>query len=263
MSQSAACTVVIPCFDGECYLESAFQSVMNQSFEDFHLVLVDDASRDQTLSLAQKLAEPYPNVSVVSIPENRGRCHARNLGTRINKSPFLAFLDQDDSYHPDFLRAAIQTLRQHPEIDAARVRPMINIQLDPLYEHSVSVSLANTMVFRRTAFEFVGGWPESEVFRRLALGGEDIALRTLFTMLFREGVLDAKFYNYSHRPGNALDLLLSRSEIVNGKIVAHSHREEDRILREEIQRLNREFAGKIRQFIYRHFRDESNRLADS
>ncbi|MCA9069268.1 MAG: glycosyltransferase family 2 protein, partial [Planctomycetaceae bacterium] len=153
------CTVVIPCHDGEAYLEAAFQSVMNQTFRAFHLVIVDDASQDGTLALARRLAHGHNNVTVVDLPQNQGRCYARNVGTRINRSPFVSFLDQDDSYHPEFLQTTIQTLHSHSEIDAVRVMPNVSVDVHPVQYKSISDSLANTMVFRRKAFEFAGGWP--------------------------------------------------------------------------------------------------------
>lgn len=226
---------------------------MNQSFRDFHLVMVDDASQDGTLSLAQKLAQGHTNVTVVSLPENRGRCFARNYGTTVAQSSFLAFLDQDDSYHPDFLHSTIQILQNHNEVDAVRVLPNVSVDMHPLQYKSISDSLANTMVFRRQAFEFLGGWPEGEIFRELAYGGEDVALRNLFLMIFREGVLDKPLYNYNYRPGNALDLFLSRSEVINDQLVFHSGQEDSQRLREEIGKRKQAFAAKIREFIYQQF----------
>src|SRR5262249_37792953 len=104
------CTVVIPCYNGEPYLETAVRSVRAQRFADYHLVLVDDASQDGTRALARRLAAEGPNTTVLELPENRGRCCARNRGAEATRGPYLAFLDQDDSYHPDFLLAAVGIL---------------------------------------------------------------------------------------------------------------------------------------------------------
>lgn len=247
---SPLCTVVIPCHNGEEFLEAAFRSVMDQSFQAFHLVMVDDASQDGTMALAKSLGQGKANVTVVELPENQGRCFARNAGTRINGSPFVAFLDQDDTYHRDFLKVAVQTLQSNSEIDAVRVSPKISIELHPLFQKAISDSLANTMVFRRRAFEFVGGWPDSPVFRELKMGGEDIAIRRVFLMIFREAILDARLYNYNHRPGNALDLFLKRSKIVGDQIHLPPGDPNDKRHHEEIQRLKWEFAAKLRQLIY-------------
>lgn len=248
----ATCGVTIPCHNGEAWLAAAFESVMRQTYSDFHLVLVDDASQDATLELAHRLAGNRSDVTVISLAKNSGRCAARNKGARAVDSPFIAFLDQDDSYAPDFLRVSLETLAKYPQIDAARVLPKVSIDVHPLQLESIATSLANTMVFRRTAFEFIGGWPESDVFRRYACGGEDVALRNLFLMIFREGAVDLPLYNYSHRPGNALDLFLQRSMVIGEKLVFRSDDDERQIIRDEIGCLKQGLADKLRQFVYDH-----------
>src|SRR5207253_2468449 len=90
------CTIVIPCYNAEPYLEAAVDSVLAQTYQDYHLVLVDDASQDATLALAHRLARDRAKISVVALPENRGRCFARNAGTEVTRGPYVCFLDQDD-----------------------------------------------------------------------------------------------------------------------------------------------------------------------
>jgi succinoglycan biosynthesis protein ExoO len=81
----ATCTVVIPCFDGQAYLEAAVRSVQRQTFRDYHLVLVDDASRDGTLALARRLAAEDPRITVVALAKNRSRSAARNRGAEATR----------------------------------------------------------------------------------------------------------------------------------------------------------------------------------
>lgn len=253
MGPSPVVTVVIPCYNGEAYLESAVRSVMDQTFGDWHLVLVDDASSDGTLRLAEQLAERAARMSVVALSENRGRCYARNRGSQVNRSEFVAFLDQDDRYDPEFLSATLQVLQDRPYVDAARALPQLSVDVKPEQYRSIAESLMNTTVFRRKAFEFIGGWPDRPFFREAKYGGEDIALRNLFTMIFTEAVLHRPLYHYSHRPGNALDQFLARSDVEDGKLVLRSEHDEGQKMVQEVSQLKQEFAIRLRQFIYEHF----------
>lgn len=246
---SPACTVVIPCFNGEEVLEGAFESVMAQRFREFHLVMVDDGSTDGTRRLAERLAAGLPNVSVIALPENRGRCHARNRGARERRTEFVSFLDQDDGYDPEFLAVTIDLLRQQPGIDGVRVLPRVAVAMHPIQYESISGSLANTIVMRRYAFEFVGGWPDRPLFRELTVGAEDIALRNLFMMVFYEALVHRPLYHFSHRPGNALDEFLARTEVVDGELVFRAGHEDNRRIRAELKALRLAFARRLRDFI--------------
>ena len=248
----AECTVVIPCHDGEPYLEAAVASVLAQSFRSFHLVLVDDASRDGTGELARRLAEKAPNITAIGLPENRGRSYARNRGAEAARGPYVTFLDQDDTYHPEFLRVTTSILSGSPGLDAVKVLPNLSIEIDPVQYGAVAGSLATTMLMRRSAFEVIGGWPEGMIFRQHPGGCEDIALQQLFGLYFNVGLIPEKLYQYNHRPGNALDRFLSRSSVVDGSLVFQEEGlEDDRKAGMEVQRLAQELRERVRQTLLR------------
>ncbi len=245
----AACTVVIPCYDGELYLEAAVRSVQAQTFRDYHLVLVDDASRDGTRLLARRLAAEDPRITVVELPRNLGRSAARNRGTEATRGPYVAFLDQDDTYHPDFLYATVDALARLPDLDAVKVLPSISIPIDPVHYDAVTRSLATTMLLRRRAFQFVGGWPEGEVFRQHPGGCEDIAFQDLFGYCFNVGLIEKRLYNYTCRPGNALEQFLNRSSVLEGKLVFLEGFEADRQVTAEVRRLTGLLRQRVRDFV--------------
>lgn len=251
----ATCTVVIPCFNGEATLEQAFQSVMNQSFREFHLVLVDDDSQDDTLRLASRLAQDRANVSVVSLGENKGQSHARNRGVAETAGPYVAFLDQDDSYHPEFLAHAMEVFAAHPDVDAVKMQPTLSVEVHPAQYKMIAGSIATTQVSRRRAFLFAGGWPESQIFREHPGSGEDIAFNSVFTMLFRVANSSRQLYHYNHRPGNALDLFLSRTHVVDNAVQFHTVVDSDEALRQEIEHFKQQLSDRIRRLIYDRFID--------
>ncbi len=243
----ATCTVVIPCYNGEADLAAAVESVLGQSFGDFHLVLVDDASTDGTRDVMRRLAGDQPRVSVVEVAKNRGRSHARNLGVEATRGPFVAFLDHDDTYHRDFLRATVTALSESPNLDAIKVLPNISVPVDPVRYEVIFNSLVTTMVIRRAAFDFVGGFPESDVFRTHRGAFEDVAFCELLNYCFHTGLIKQKLYNYTHRVGNCLDRFLARTSVVNGMLRYTAEAvAEDRPALDEVTRLKYTLRGRIR-----------------
>jgi glycosyltransferase involved in cell wall biosynthesis len=188
-------------------------------------------------------------MTVIELPENRGRSFARNRGTEVVRGPYVAFLDHDDTYHPDFLRVTTSALSQSPHLDAVKVLPNVSIAIDPVRYRAVAGSLATTMLMRRPAFEFISGWPQSTVFRQHPGSCEDIALQQLFSYCFNTGVIDRQLYNYSHRPGNALDRFFSRSSVVEGRVVFHDGFEDDAKVNAEIRRLTGLLRQRLRQLV--------------
>jgi glycosyltransferase involved in cell wall biosynthesis len=260
----ATATVVIPCYNGAADLPAAVASVLAQTFQDYRLVLVDDASTDETPRVMRRLAEGNPRISVVRLAENRGRAAARNRGAQATRGPYLAFLDHDDTYHPDFLRQTVAVLSSLPQFDRVKVLPRISIELDPLRYAAVKNSLVTTSLVRREAFDFIGGWPESAVFKSHVHAGEDVAFELLFAACFDTAWLSQELYNYTHRPGNSLDRFLARSKVEGGKLISTGEAaEQDQALANEVARLKRLLRTRVRALSLDHGRQHGlERLED-
>lgn len=95
-------SVVIPCFNSSATLQRAVSSVAAQTNLPREVIVVDDASTDDTVAVARALAVTHPllNVSVVSLGENVGPGAARNAGWNRASHTYVAFLDADDAWHP-------------------------------------------------------------------------------------------------------------------------------------------------------------------
>lgn len=95
-------SVVIPLFNKEKYIESTLQSVLNQSYQDYELILVNDGSTDNSLNIAQKTLSGFKKHKIIN-QLNKGLSATRNRGISESKGELIAFLDADDFWHPDFL----------------------------------------------------------------------------------------------------------------------------------------------------------------
>ncbi len=107
-------TVAMPAYNAADHLLEAIDSVLDQSFEDFELLVVDDGSTDNTLALAQSCADK--RVRVERLPANKGRATARNMAMGRARGRYLAWMDADDIAMPHRLEAQYACLETHPQI---------------------------------------------------------------------------------------------------------------------------------------------------
>ncbi|MFZ5884100.1 MAG: glycosyltransferase family 2 protein [Chloroflexota bacterium] len=107
-------SVVIPTYGGAAHLGEAIQSVLNQTWQDFELIVVNDASPDNTDEVMARFTDP--RIRYIRHETNRGVALARKTGIMAARGEIIAHLDQDDLYHPDKLRLHVEFLDKHPEI---------------------------------------------------------------------------------------------------------------------------------------------------
>jgi len=109
-------SVVIPTYNRAHLIQFALESVLNQSFKDFELIIVDDGSSDYTSSIVHKFCSRYPNKIRYIYQKNRGPAVARNTGLFFATGKYVAFLDSDDLWVPEHLQIAINFLESHPDV---------------------------------------------------------------------------------------------------------------------------------------------------
>lgn len=94
-------------------LRKAIQSVLDQEFKNFELIIVNNGSADGALQVVEFFQDP--RINVISW-ENGGVAHARNTGLTAAKGKYVAFLDGDDYWYPDHLKMAFHFFRKHPGV---------------------------------------------------------------------------------------------------------------------------------------------------
>ena len=118
-------SVIIPLYNKAPYIEKALQSVLQQTFRDFEIIVVDDGSTDNGAEIVKKvfstdyltahqLQIPLKGFQLISQP-NQGVSTARNNGAKQAKENYLAFLDADDEWHPEYLAKMKQLIEQFPD----------------------------------------------------------------------------------------------------------------------------------------------------
>ena len=113
-SNNPRVSVVIPTYNRAKLLPRSAQSVLNQSFTDLELIIVDDGSSDNTREVMQGLAESDPRVRLVSHQMNRGQPAAFNTGIRLSRGEYIAFNDDDDEWLPGKLAGQVKLMDESP-----------------------------------------------------------------------------------------------------------------------------------------------------
>ena len=95
-------SVIVPVYKCEEYLEDCVNSILNQTFSDFEIILVDDGSPDKCGKICDELAKKHNNIIALH-QTNQGQAAARNKGIKIARAEWIHFVDSDDLIHPQML----------------------------------------------------------------------------------------------------------------------------------------------------------------
>lgn len=108
-------SVIIPTYNGASFLGEAIQSVLNQTYPLFELIVVNDASPDHTTEVVKQFDDPRLRYMIHQ--ENRGADRARHTALQASSGEIIAFLDHDDFFHPEKLQNHVAFLESHPDVD--------------------------------------------------------------------------------------------------------------------------------------------------
>jgi glycosyltransferase involved in cell wall biosynthesis len=101
--QKGLVSIIMPCYDAAPYLQQAIESVLGQSYRNVELLVVDDGSNDESPAIAARLAREHAGRITLLRTDRAGPYPARNAGLAQARGEFVAFLDADDYWSPDFL----------------------------------------------------------------------------------------------------------------------------------------------------------------
>jgi glycosyltransferase involved in cell wall biosynthesis len=131
-------SVIMPAYNAARFINQTIESVLNQTFTDFELLIIDDGSIDNTLEIANQYALGDRRIQVFS-HANQGVSATRNRGVNLAKGNLIAFLDADDLWSPDKLAAHIEHFRANPNLAVSFSRVEF-ISIDGSHTGQVSTS---------------------------------------------------------------------------------------------------------------------------
>ena len=106
-------SAIIPVYGAEKYVAATVQSVLDQTYKNFEVLIIDDASPDRSIEICQQFTDP--RIKIIR-QQNRGLAGARNTGIRHAQGDYLAFLDADDLWLPEKLEKHVEHLENSPAV---------------------------------------------------------------------------------------------------------------------------------------------------
>lgn len=109
-------SVIIPSYNHEKFIKECIQSVLDQTFQDFEIIITDDASTDRTVEAIKSFDDK--RIKLFTSHKNQGASIATNNCISQSSGKYIAMLSSDDTWYPEKLEIQVQYLEQHPEIGA-------------------------------------------------------------------------------------------------------------------------------------------------
>lgn len=105
------CSMIMPVYNSEKYIAEAIESVIKQTYKNWEIIVVNDASTDDTEKIIKSYREKDKRIKLISLPKNQGAANARNIAIQNAKGRYIAFLDADDYWEKEKLQEQIQILQ--------------------------------------------------------------------------------------------------------------------------------------------------------
>lgn len=165
-------SVVVPCWNYAKYLPDCIDSLVHQTYPLHEIIIVNDGSPDDTIEVAQKLIEKYPNQNIRLVTkENGGLSSARNAGIRVATGDWITCLDADDKLVPAGIEEHVKLIENEKTIAQCALMEFgeRHIMYAPTGASLKKILTGNTIfcnaLFSRKVWEAVGGYDESETMR--------------------------------------------------------------------------------------------------
>ena len=104
--------IILPNFNSYEFIDKAVQSVLKQDFKNWKLIIVDDFSNIETKNILKKISK-MKNIKVYFLNKNRGAGFCRNFAIKKSNSPYIAFIDSDDTWKKDKLKKQISFMKNN------------------------------------------------------------------------------------------------------------------------------------------------------
>lgn len=113
MSQSDLVSIIIPMKNGGTYIEETLKSVQNQTWKNFDILVIDDFSNDNGVEIVKSMKSIDQRIRLLQLKSHKGVAKVRNLGLRLAKGKYIAFLDCDDIWHKDKILRQVAALKEN------------------------------------------------------------------------------------------------------------------------------------------------------
>ena len=115
-------SVVMTVFNGEKFLREAIDSVLCQTFKNFELIIVNDASTDNSLKIIQEKSSLDQRIKIINLKENLGMANALNIAINDSKADYIARMDSDDIMYKNRLEEQVSYMSKHKDVDVLSLK---------------------------------------------------------------------------------------------------------------------------------------------
>lgn len=123
-----AFSVIIPVHNVEQYIEQCIQSLLNQTYQDFELIFIDDNSTDNSVTVIDKYKADDSRIKLLKHEISKGAGAARNLAMTIADGKYICFVDSDDWVSEDFLEKIFIEFEQKPNLNSVIFKPWVYVE---------------------------------------------------------------------------------------------------------------------------------------
>ena len=106
-------SIITPTYNSEKFISASIQSVQNQTYSNWELIIIDDCSSDKTLEIINNALQLDSRIKLYSLDKNEGTGAARNIGVANSKGSYISFLDSDDLWMPNKLESQLNFMKKN------------------------------------------------------------------------------------------------------------------------------------------------------
>ena len=228
-------SIIVPVYNSENYLSSAIDSIVDQSFDDWELLLIDDGSTDSSGAICDAYSAADARIKTKHI-ENAGMCHARNIALAEASGRYVAFCDNDDHYLPGLLESVFNFVNEADfDVDCICYGRYLRQYSDDgalLFESEVVPPVKAIYIAEEIAnnYEYIGASSDgvwSRCYRReflfrnqlvfdesLRHGAEDILFNALVVSRANSvGLIPVSYYEWLRREGHSTSMTVNLDAI--------------------------------------------------
>ena len=105
-------SVILPCYNSEKYIEKCIESILNQTYQNIEIIIIDDGSTDHTLKILEKYKKENDKISIIK-KKNTGVSDSRNIGIKEAKGKYIMFVDSDDFLELDAIEKLYLNIKKY------------------------------------------------------------------------------------------------------------------------------------------------------
>lgn len=109
-------TIILPTYNRKDFLERSITSVVNQTYKNWELLIIDDGSSDDTFAFAKKYVNKFPRIRYF-FHENRGAAYSMNIGIQNSRGNYITFLGSDDKYELNHVKLRVKYMSENRNVD--------------------------------------------------------------------------------------------------------------------------------------------------